>query len=780
MMILSSYSNTFTSPPYLDDFHSFIQQKELYLNSISVSSLLSLNQTSFGWARFLPMVTFALNLSLGHSNIIYLHAVNLLIHLLAFLAVFWLVRQILATIKNRGAETPLYDMAGFFPLCVAAVWALSPVQTSAVTYLVQRMASMQALLFTVSTACFIKARLLSVEKPRRAFLFYFLCALAALSSFFSKENSAVLPVALAMVDIWFFDSAWLKKAWAMCRKTGWKVRIAAIAVPLSCSFYAFTTVLPKLLSSYAHRDFTLVERLLTEGRVVVWYMSLLLWPDPARLSMEHDLRISTSFISPSTTIPALFLIGSLIFVAIRFRKRFPVITFGIAWFFLNLVIESTIVPLELVFEHRLYLPSMGFYLSVTALFAILFHTMAKRLPKAEFAKAACSLLLIGASCLALLTFIRNCVWENKVTIHYDSVTKAPDNPRANADYANTLCEAGQYEEAIKYAEKAIELGRKGREAGALAYNALNFALQKLGKTDEAITRSEEFVNNMASWADAGSVPDLCLNIARNYNAENKPEDAYKWSLKALDYVQRTNKSYYKKTLVGETLLGIVSRFGIEGSDLVNDCAQEKSDKPPAMWVATEFKKHNEEQYAREIIEREYAKNPDEPHLKAEIENLRKEDAQNSAQKGKWNSFQKYVRNPFSRFNFDMAVAYLVQEKQLPKFFQEFGERRLDAALEISPGSRDARLLKGWYFFNRDDADHAVEEVRKVLEGDNENSNAWLALGFFLARAGDSDGAVAAFEKVIELYPGYPKRFVVEQLCGQLRQGKPIESAANRE
>ena len=255
----------------------------------------------------------------------------------------------------------------FFPLCVAAIWALSPLQTSAVTYLVQRMASMQALFFTLSVACFIKARLLSGKKTRSAAIFYFLCALTALCSFLSKENSAVLPIALALTDIWFFDSAWLKKTWTMCRKTGWKLRTAAIAVLLSSSFYGFTVVLPKLLSSYAYRDFTLAERLLTEARVVVWYMSLLLWPNPARLSMEHDFEISTSLFSPLTTFPALLLIGALIFLAIRFRKRFPVATFGIAWFFLNLVIESTIIPLELVFEHRLYLPSMGFYLSAAAL-----------------------------------------------------------------------------------------------------------------------------------------------------------------------------------------------------------------------------------------------------------------------------------------------------------------------------------------------------------------------------------------------------------------------------
>ena len=102
LMIFSAYSNTFTSPPFLDDFHSFINDKALYLDSVSVSSILSLSQSKFGWTRFLPVVTLALNHSLGHSKTIYFHGVNLLIHLLAFFAVFWLVRQVMAAAKEEG------------------------------------------------------------------------------------------------------------------------------------------------------------------------------------------------------------------------------------------------------------------------------------------------------------------------------------------------------------------------------------------------------------------------------------------------------------------------------------------------------------------------------------------------------------------------------------------------------------------------------------------------------------------------------------------------------
>ncbi|MGC8490409.1 MAG: tetratricopeptide repeat protein [Syntrophobacteraceae bacterium] len=826
LIIGSSYSNTFTSPPYLDDFHSFINVNALYLHSLSFSTLLALSRTQFGWARFLPDVTFALNHYFGHSNLIYFHAVNILIHIFAFFAVLWLVSMVLAAEKKMrpGVEIP-YDLEGFFPLCVAAVWALSPVQTNAVTYLVQRMASMQALFFALSAACFIKARLLSGEKDRKATVFYFLCALAGLCAGLSKENSAMLPVMLVVIDVWFFESAWLEKAWDFSRKTGWKLRLLAAGIFLSSSYYAFFVELPRILSGYATRNFTLVQRLLTEARVVVWYMSLLLWPVPSRLSMEHDPRISTSLFSPFTTLAAILFIAALIYLAVRLRKRYPVITFGIVWFFLNLIIESTVVPLELVFEHRLYLPSMGFYLSVAAIFAIVLRSAAQRLPRAEFAKAACSLLLVCASVFSLLTFARNGVWKNGLTIRLDTVKKAPDSARANADLANFLCEVGRYDEAMRYAEKAIRLGKNGPENDCLAQNAIVIALLNEGETGEAIEREEKFFTVVTSKRiNVDAYPSVCLNVAQACLREKRPEEAYAWALRALKYIRLTNNSRYKMGNVELILQRIFSRydadevdpaltasvvpfnlFGRSGRNLTKACGEPAAtagnmiSKAPgvcplstrrhgagdsataAFLTAMVFQTHGEEQYAREILEEEYARNPGDPLVKAEIAKLQKEDAQNLAQKKNWNTFQKYVRSPFTPFHFDMTVAYLVQKDHLSKWYQRIGKNRLDAALNIHPDSREARLLEAWYLYQQgNDAKEAVKIAGKVLASDPGNANVWLALGFFRAKAGDAGGAVAAFKKVIQLYPGYPKRTIVEALCRQLQaKGKPIESASAR-
>ncbi len=123
----------------------------------------------------------------------------------------------------------------------------------------------------------------------------------------------------------------------------------------------------------------MVERLLTEARIVVWYLSLLLWPAPSRMSLEHDVVVSTSLLNPPTTLGAIVFLALLGWLILRYRKKFPLISYGGMWFLLNLLIESTIVPLELVFEHRLYLPSVGFTLvAVCALVDALGYLFAKR------------------------------------------------------------------------------------------------------------------------------------------------------------------------------------------------------------------------------------------------------------------------------------------------------------------------------------------------------------------------------------------------------------------
>ncbi|MEM5785900.1 MAG: tetratricopeptide repeat protein [Syntrophobacteraceae bacterium] len=780
LVLCAAYSNTLTSPPYLDDFHSFIFEKSLYLKEFSLSTILSLAESKFGLSRYIPVLTFALNHKLGQSNLIYFHMVNIAIHLLAFLAVFFLARQILAAGKRCNAESIPEELTDWLPILIAALWALSPAQTSAVTYLVQRMAALLGLFYFLAIGCYIKARLCSADiRPRAAQYWYFGFILASTCAFLSKENAILIPLSVALTEIWFFDSALIRKSFNYFYSRSWKIWLISGIAIAGCLYIASQTILPRVFSGYSNRDFSMLERFLTEGRIIIWYISILIWPDPRQLSMEHHVDISTSLLNPLTTLLSLLIIIIMIGCSIYYRKKHPLITFGVLWFFINLSLESTILPLELVFEHRLYVPSFGIFLSSAIILGLLCKAGMKKTRKyGDYRKAVCSVLVILASCSALMTFVRNEDWQTSLSIQYDAVLKAPKLPRAHANYANALVSAGQFEEAKQYAEKAITLSRPGLESYGVATNALVIAHLKQGDFEGAIQKGTQLIDKFSTKMDADSIPLMYLNMAQAYMGMHREREAYQQIMESLRVNDMLDKSVHKKDaaiLILKTLLNSIREKDI---DLNDDGFADPGEKPLNFWIAMELRKRGDLAYSRQLLEEEFSKDPENTEIASIVGALREQDTRNSLQKAKWNFEEKYVRRPFSKFNFCMAVAFLVQERHLSGIFERFGEECLETALAIESQSPDALLLKGWYFYSRDDFDGAVQFARKALVSDPDHAKVWLGLGFFLLKSSTPAEAAMAFNKVIEIYPGYSKRSMLETVSARLKKGESVESISS--
>ena len=206
ILICSAYSNTFSSPPVLDDFHTFIEDPLVRIQEWSISNIISLSQTKFSWTRFLPMTTLSFDLWAGKGELFNFHLTNLIIHLLVFLSVILLVYQIC-----KATELSFPDMrhlpAGPVSIFVAGLWALHPLQTNAVTYIVQRMASISALFTILAVASYISARLMSLRRDDcngKVLLVYSFGLLSLVMGLLSKENSAVIPVLIVLTEVWFF------------------------------------------------------------------------------------------------------------------------------------------------------------------------------------------------------------------------------------------------------------------------------------------------------------------------------------------------------------------------------------------------------------------------------------------------------------------------------------------------------------------------------------------------------------------------------------------------
>jgi len=274
--------------------------------------------------------------------------VNLALHLACGLALFWLW----SLLARRALPAP---QARWAALGVAALWLVHPLQLSTVAYVVQRMTLLAALPLLLGLVAYVKGR----ERIERApddphgYLIALgglglggLCAVAA------KESGAlILPLALAIEHTLFPAPG---PRWRV-------VRHALLHAPLVVAALALIAFGSGWLADgYAGREFTLQERLLSQPRALAEYAARALWPWREGLGVFHDdFATSRSAFDPWTTLPALALLGFALGAMLRLRSRAPLVAFGLAWFLANHLIESTVLPLELYFEHRNYLALAG-------------------------------------------------------------------------------------------------------------------------------------------------------------------------------------------------------------------------------------------------------------------------------------------------------------------------------------------------------------------------------------------------------------------------------------
>ena len=193
------------------------------------------------------------------------------------------------------------------------------------------------------------------------------------------------------------------------------------------TFYFFNgRVFDFLLNGYDVRSFTMLERTLTQPRILLEYLSIFL-PLPERLSIVHDVTLSYSLLLPWTTLPSIILIFGAIAGAVFYARRYPLLCFAVLFYFLNHVVESTILPLELVFEHRNYLPSAFLFLPFAAGF---YHVLTRLQQFNKTGQAAwiglMTCVIVG---LGVFTYERNKAWATPELLWRDAVVKAPQNSR---------------------------------------------------------------------------------------------------------------------------------------------------------------------------------------------------------------------------------------------------------------------------------------------------------------------------------------------------------------
>ena len=486
-LTLLSYSNSLYSPFVLDDFHSFILDPHLYVkNPLSLESLEQLSNTKFGINRIVPIVTFAIDHHLA-KNIVQYHLTNITILLLTGLAVFFFTTNIAKTdvVKNKMRAFSPFTLA----VVVTGLWILSPIQTSAITYIVQRMAALCGLFYISTLASYTGFRL-SQNKFSKTILL--ICTLSfTILAFLSKENSFTLPFLIIITEAMFISP---NKCKDFVKKIPWFNWLILLFLFVLIFPIISSLVSPRL--SFDTRHFDMIERLFTETRIVIFYITLLAFPWPQRMNLEHNFNISEGIFAPFSTFLSLVLILVIIAFAFRNLRDYPLISYGIFFFFLNLIIESTIFPLELIFEHRLYLPSVGFFIVIACLLDKLIHSLKKCLSFPETYIVFSTFFVMILSILSILTTMRNHDWRSIVSIHLDSLQKAPNKPRILTNYGVALGMSGKCEEAIPIFQRALDKGIIYYENYIDSASNIVLCLSRLGEKEEAAKKGNIFFKNI--------------------------------------------------------------------------------------------------------------------------------------------------------------------------------------------------------------------------------------------------------------------------------------------
>ena len=308
LMILLGYLNTFKASWHLDDHSNINKNSVLHINNLEFKSLFRTFYSSptrpgvIGQKLYrpVPCLTFALNWYFGKDNVFGYHLVNIAVHILTAWILFFTVLNLLRT-PNLIEKFPGSQHLIAF-LC-AALWALNPIQTQAITYIVQRMASMAAMFYILSIFFYIKFRL--SDRAVKRIIFLLSCLTGFVLALGSKENTLTLPVALLLIEIICFQDLNQRHT---RRNLIWGSIGGGIFLIVFGNLLFTPGSMLSIFNGYDNRPFTLSERLLTEPRILIFYLGQIFYPLADRLSIEHDIEISTSLFQPWTTVPSILLI----------------------------------------------------------------------------------------------------------------------------------------------------------------------------------------------------------------------------------------------------------------------------------------------------------------------------------------------------------------------------------------------------------------------------------------------------------------------------------------
>jgi tetratricopeptide (TPR) repeat protein len=515
------YSNTFNASfhfddnrfivknPFIKDFAFFLDSSEVDLKA--ESNRISEDVRKYFKSRMFGFLSFFADYKLYGLDVRGYHAFNPVIHIINAFLVFSIV---LLTFSTPGFDkSALIGHSGVIAMFSGLLFIAHPLQTEAVTYILQRIVVLAAMCYLLTITAYIGARL--SKRSLSKYGLYSLSIVSAVLAMKTKESAFTLPLSIALYEVMFFRNSIKRRILYLTPFLLTMLIIPATYIGLDASGVGLGEVLDR--ATRLEQGVSRWDYLFTQFNVVARYIGLLVLP--INQSVDHSQQLYHSFFRPQVFISFLFLVAMLGLGAHLYNRSrtadrsLRLAAFGIFFYFIALSVESSVLPIgEAMVEYRAYLPSAGLLISVV----ILLYSLSQIL-KVYDVKATVAVLSLLALSLAGAAYARNSVWHNDVSLWEDAALQSPGNARAHVNLGLAYAGESDLDRAIKHYLIALELEPEYAEA----HNNLGVAYSSMGMIDKAINHLWAALKFMPDYADAHNNLGIIYNKQGLYNSAIK-------------------------------------------------------------------------------------------------------------------------------------------------------------------------------------------------------------------------------------------------------------------
>ncbi len=414
--------------------------------------------------RPLALATFLLNDNAWPSNAYAFKMTNILVHLLCGVVLFASTR-LLARYYGKNST-----QSDWIALIAASIWILHPYMVSTTLYIVQRMAQLSTLFVLIGIWGYLVGRMRLRTDPNYAYLMMSVSLVGATAAaVLCKENGALLPLLVLVVEFCRPPNEyWVKlnRYWA----------VMFVWIPTLAVVGYLASLVNVFGLHWENRNFSQYERVLTEARVLCeYYYDLWLPKIEGKGLFQDDYVISRSLLEPASTLFSVLLVAASAFFAAFFKRRWPFFSLSVLFFLCSHLIESSVVNLEIYFEHRNYQAAVFLFLPLASGLVWLAHKLRRRV--------VISIVSMLMLMLSAMTYERSSLWSSSKELELYWAANAPNSARAQSVIASALAASGRDQDASQHLESAM---------GRLPESALLSVTWLIQKVGSGVAKADDF------------------------------------------------------------------------------------------------------------------------------------------------------------------------------------------------------------------------------------------------------------------------------------------------